>query len=227
MTRCVTKVLVCLDVTPKVADEAKRLGVELIISHHPLMFRPIQRIREEDYEGAIISELIRAGISLISAHTNLDQSMTYSGSAVLANSLNLANTRWQGFIVAGELPDAPITAKELRERIAAIEGEFVYQYGPESAAITTLAICGGAFDEGFQEAISMGAQAYLTGEVRHHNALTAMGSNIILYQGGHLGTEQVLVKPLANALQKRMNELKYNICVYPSECYSYGSRGTY
>ena len=208
-------------------EEAKRLEAELVISHHPLMFRPIQRIREEDYEGAIISELIRSGICLISAHTNLDQSTIYSGSAVLANSLNLVNTCWQGFVIAGDLPDAPISAKELRERIAAIEGESVYQYGPENASISTLAICGGAYDEGFQEAISIGAQAYLTGEVRHHNALAAIASNLILYQGGHLGTEQVLVKPLANALQKRMNELKYNICVYPSECYSYGSRGTY
>ncbi len=207
--------------------EAKRLGTELIISHHPLMFRPIQKICDEDYEGAIISELIRSGISLISAHTNLDHSMTYSGSAVLARKLNLVNTRWQGFIIAGDLPDAPVNANDLRERIAAVEGEAVYQFGPDNASITTLAICGGAYDEGFQEAIPMGVQAYLTGEVRHHNALAAVGSNLILYQGGHLGTEQVLVKPLANALQKSMNELKYNICVYPSECYSYGSRGTY
>ena len=62
----------------------------------------------------------------------------------------------------------------------------------------------------------MGAQAFLTGEVRHHNALAASGSDFVIYQGGHYGTEAPLVPNLSNALQKALNELKYDVKVYPS-----------
>ena len=68
------------------------------------------------------------------------------------------------------------------------------------------------------------AQALLTGEVRHHNALAAAGSGFVLYQGGHFGTEGPLVPLLAKALQNAMNALQYDIVVYPSDRRPYGGR---
>ena len=66
-------VLLCLDVTENVIDEAVRLDAELIISHHPLMFSPRRRLTDEDYEGRLLRRLVREDISLIAAHTCLDQ----------------------------------------------------------------------------------------------------------------------------------------------------------
>ena len=172
----------------------------------------------------MICRMIRGGLSMIAAHTNLDQSSLYSGSAALAQALNLQNIRQEGFMFVGDLPDAPVRADALRQRIAAAEDDYIYQYGADDMMITTLGISGGAYDEGFEQARNMGAQAYLTGEVRHHNALAAAGSGFVLYQGGHFGTEGPLVPLLAKALQNAMNALQYDIAVYPSDRRPYGGR---
>ncbi|MBQ9299194.1 MAG: Nif3-like dinuclear metal center hexameric protein [Clostridia bacterium] len=220
----VQRILVALDVTPGVLDEAEKHDAQLIVTHHPLMFRGTKRILAEDYEGNLICRMIRDNISMIAAHTNLDQSPLYSGSAALAKGLKLQNIRQDGFMFVGELPDAPVRADVLRQRIAACEQDQVYQYGSDDALITTLGICGGAYDEGFEQARSMGAQAYLTGEVRHHNALAAAGSGFVMFQGGHFGTEGPLVPLLAEALQNALNALKYDVVVYPSKCRPYGGQ---
>lgn len=218
------RILVALDVTPDVLDEAERLDAQLIVTHHPLMFRGTKRILEDDYEGQLISRMIRKNISMIAAHTNLDQSPLYSGSAVLAQKLGLQNMRHEGFMFVGDLTDGPVRADALCKRIADCEGDFIYQYGADDAMITTLGISGGAYDEGFEQARAMGAQAYLTGEVRHHNALAACGTGFVLYQGGHYGTEGILVPALAGALQNALNALQYDVVVYPSRCRPYGGR---
>lgn len=223
MNAKVQRILVALDVTPDVLDEAQRLDVQLIVTHHPLMFRGAKRIVEEDYEGGLIRRLIREDRNMIAAHTNLDLSPEYSGTATLAKGLQLTNIRQEGFIIVGDLPDGPVSASALRQRIEALEGDYVYQYGGEHP-VTTLGICGGAYDEGFEQARQMGAQAYLTGEVRHHNALAAAGSGFVLYGGGHYGTEGVLVAPLARALQNALNALQYNVVVYPSALRPYGGQ---
>ena len=69
----VTAALFALDVTEKVIDEAVSLGAQLIVTHHPLMFSPLSALTDADYEGRLIRRLIRENISLIAAHTNLDQ----------------------------------------------------------------------------------------------------------------------------------------------------------
>ena len=193
----VQRVLVALDATPAVVEEAVQMDAQLIVTHHPLMFRGTKRILYDDYEGAVIRRLIKADLNLIASHTNMDQSPLYSGSASLAAALKLQNIRQEGFLFVGELPDAPVRADALRQRIAACEQDQVYQFGDDAALITTLGISGGAYDEGFEQARSLGAQAYLTGEVRHHNALAAIGTGFVLYQGGHYGTEALMVPPLA------------------------------
>ena len=160
----------------------------------------------------------------IAAHTNLDQSPVYSGSAVLAELLHLQNVRQEGFIFLGDVLEGETTADKLRQCIAQVEDEYIYLYGDASKPIRTLAICGGAFDEGYLQARQLGAQAYLTGEIRHHNAIAAVGSGFVLFGGGHFGTEAVLVPKLAGSLQNALNALQYYVYVYPSVYRPYGGR---
>lgn len=220
MSAPVERILVALDATPAVVDEAIKNDVQLIVTHHPLMFRGTKRILTDDFEGNIISRLILNHISLIAAHTNLDLSMDLSGSAVMANKLGLSNLRRESFVFVGELPQA-VCADKLQHMIALVEGDAVYRYGDQNRMIKTLGISGGAFDEGYELARAMGSDAYLTGEVRHHNAIAAAGSGFVLFQGGHFGTEAILVPELAKTLQNALNALKYNVTVYPSACRPY------
>ncbi len=89
----VDRVLVCLDVTEDVVDEAIEKECQLIVSHHPLIFQPIRRINPTDEQGRIIYKLIRNEIALLSAHTNLDAALD-GVSFVFANNLGLDNLRF-------------------------------------------------------------------------------------------------------------------------------------
>ena len=89
--------------------------------------------------------------------------------------------------------------------------------------ISSLAIAGGADDGDWLAAKELSAQALLTGEVRHHNALAASMSDFVLFDGGHFGTEAPLVPFLANYLQKRLNDVQCNVRVFPSQCAPFGS----
>ncbi len=217
----IKNILITLDVTPETIDEAVKHDAQLIIAHHPIMFHGTKHILENEYEGRILSGLIRNHLSMIASHTNLDQSPMYSGSAVLAGLLELKNIQQNGYVFVGEIPDGPISASELSDRISNCENEPVYIFGKENSQIIKLGICGGAFDNGFALAKEMGAQAYLTGEIHHHIALEAAGNNFVLYQGGHFGTEAPLVPVLSKALQKHLEELKYIVNVYPSVLHPY------
>ena len=80
-----------------------------------------------------------------------------------------------------------------------------------------MAVCGGAGGEFWPLALAAGAQAYLTGEVKHHDALAAAQSGLALLEAGHMQTERIAMKQLVFGLQNRANELQYNIAFYVSE----------
>jgi len=216
----VTRVLVALDATMEVVEEAERLKAELIITHHPLLFHARKKLTEEDPEAKIIYRMIRSGIALLSAHTNLDKTC-HSGSAACARLLEMKNVRQEGLLFVGELP-VPMSSYELKQKISGTIMPDVRLFGDESKWINTLAICGGAYDEGWLEAKACGAQALITGEVRHHNAISAVMDGFVLYDAGHFGTEAPLVKPLCEYLQKWANDVQYDVMFFSSDVIPYG-----
>ena len=218
----ITKILVALDCTLDAVREAKEMGAELIVTHHPLMFHPRKNLLEEDAEGRILCELVRGNLSLVSAHTNLDQT-ELSGSACCGRLLGLQNLRKaSAYLFLGEL-ETPLSAGELEARITRALSFPARRYGDAEKKIATLAIAGGADDGDWPEAKALGAQALLTGEVRHHNALAASMSDFVLFDGGHFGTEAPLVPALTEYLQNRLNDVQYNVRVFPSQYAPFGS----
>ena len=211
---CVSRILVTLDVTMNVVREAIALGAELIVTHHPLLFHARKNMVEDDPEARILCELIRHHINVIAAHTNLDASI-HSASACIARALNLQNLRQDGFLFLGELENA-CNAETLERDISRILGTSVRIYGDPLKNIGTLAIAGGAYDEGYLSAKALGAQALLTGEVRHHNAIAAAMESMVIFDGTHWATEQILVPDLSASLQKALLALEYSVNVYPS-----------
>ena len=103
--REVTGVHFALDVTTTVIDEAIRQGANLIVTHHPMMFSPIKRLVETTCEGQLLCRLVREGISLIAAHTNLDQAPGGVNDA-LAAAIGLESITGEGFLRVGNLPQA-------------------------------------------------------------------------------------------------------------------------
>ncbi len=208
----VQHVLLALDVTPAVVEEAMALGASLIVAHHPLMFHAIQSLSTDNYEGRLLHSIASAGLAIISAHTNLDQT-PLSGAAQLARGLALVETtNPDRFLVSGRLSEA-MDAQTVGRRIARLLGADVRMYGDPSTRIVRLAIAGGAYDEGWKAARQAGAEALLTGEVRYHNALEAAESGFVIFEGGHYHTEVCMMEALVQCLQKRLDDLQYNVAV--------------
>ncbi len=209
----VQRVLLALDVTASVIDEAKRLQAQLIVTHHPVMFRGTKSLLNEDYEGGVISHLICSDLALISAHTNLDQSSLGAG-LLIADMLGMTELlQADHYVVVGLLPE-PATAEKIGRRIAGALGGSIRVFGENDKLITRLGIAGGAYDEGYLTARAHGADAFLTGEVRHHNALAAAESGFVLYDGGHYQTEAPMMHALGECLQSKLNALQCDVEVY-------------
>ncbi len=214
-----SRVLVALDATMEVVREAQSIQADLIITHHPLLFHARKKLAEHDSEAKVICEMIRSDIALISAHTNLDQTI-FSGSAACAHLLKLQNIRQEGLLFIGECE--AIRASELRDDIAAKISPNVRIFGDEDKMVRSVAVCGGAYDEGWQEAEALGADAYITGEVRHHNAIAAVMAGMVMFDAGHFETEAALIKPLCVYLQNWINDVQYDVKVFASKVHPYG-----
>ncbi len=211
----VRRVLLALDATRNVLREAVDWKAELVVVHHPLLFTPLKSLSREEYAADLLCGFIREGIALIAGHTNLDQSEAYAPGAALARLLGLRNVRKVGaYLSLGELQE-PKLSQELQAELARALGGPVLRFSGDEAGepVKTLAISGGAYSEGFREAFSAGAQAFLTGEVRHHHAVEAAALGIILFEGGHHQTEAPMLAPLALGLQGAMNQLQYPVQV--------------
>ena len=201
----VDRALVCLDVTDAVAEEAIECGAELIISHHPVIFHGMKRIMK----GDLVYKLIQAGISVISAHTNLDMA-EYGVNHQLAMECGLVlgsircipkeeERQADGCGLVGVL-EAPMSPEEFglfvkevlsADRIKMVDG---------GKAIETVAVSCGAGSFLLNEAIRAGVDALVTSEVKHHELLTAKAAGLTLIDAGHYETEQIIVTPLAEEL---------------------------
>ncbi len=217
----VSRVLVALDATMNVVDEAIAENCSLIVTHHPLLFRARKNLIEEDAEARVLCSLIRHHISLIAAHTNLDQT-ELSGSACAAKLLGLQEIEMHGFMAIGKLP-SPMTAEALANLSDQALMTTTRVYGDQRKVISTVSLAGGAYDEGYPEAMALGADAMITGEVRHHNAIAAVMDGFVLMDAGHFATEAPLVTPFARYLQNALNALQYSVQVIPS---AYGAYAT-
>jgi len=215
----VTGVHFALDVTNKVIDETVANGANLIVTHHPMMFSPIKRLVETDHQSRLLCRMIREGISLISAHTNLDQAIGGCND-VLAQTIGLTNITGEGFVRVGTLPH-PVAANELASFIGKALGDVIRVMGNPSAVIEKVGMCSGAGADEWPAAAAMGAQAFLTGEVKHHIALEAADAGIVMLEAGHHATEEPGIFALANALQNSELVVQYKVRVTTSSAKAY------
>ena len=193
------KVLLTVDVTPKVIEEAIQVGANCILSHHPLLFYGTKTVRADDYEGSLITSLIQNNIALYAAHTNLDRADGGVADA-LADKLNQIVTAKTPYMRVGSVRkqtvgDLLLTIKEFFNPQAML-------YGDVNRVISSIATASGAGGEFAKEAAQMGAKVLVTGEIKHHERLEAnsLGLDVILI--GHEESENPVLVPLQKRLVK-------------------------
>lgn len=326
----VTTILVALEVTPDVVEEALAHRADMIVSHHAVLYRPVSRIREDDPSGAILRSLIRADVAVYNAHTNLDV-VPGGVNDQLAERLGLGNIEilaptWKRRMVKlavfvpsdhhrqvldavcgagagwigkyssctfnipgkgtfrpeegarpymgtvgdleeveeirletvvpedrlGPVVEAMLSAHPYEEvaydvyplewpvetfgigRVGTLprpmflsdlagfvkdrlQAPGVRFCGDPGRVVSTLAVLGGSGMAWADDALRRGADAFLTGDVKHHDALDAVAGGLAIIDAGHYSTEKWVVPAVVNYLRSRSSEAGISLSVHSSE----------
>src|SRR5690606_8859106 len=179
----VRRILVTMDVDAAAAAEAESWGADLLVAHHPPIFRPLRALRADDPAAAVLLRLLRAGTAVYAAHTNLDRAPG-GVSDVLAETLGLAEIQPlpAGPGAAGGEPHAgspplgrigllgpalPLAdfALQVRKRL---DAPFVLRAGDPERLCRRVAVCGGAGGDLIDAARAAGADVFVTGDLKYH-----------------------------------------------------------
>ena len=201
----IARVLTCLTLTPAVAEEAVRTGVDLIVTHHPLPFRPIGRITADSATGRVLLEIMAAGIAIWSGHTAWDSAAGGINDQLAAllrleHVAPLAPDEVSPLAGVGRAGGAPAgaTVGDLAHRAAVALG------GPADRPAGRVGIVCGSGGDLIDEAARAGCQTFVTGELKLHDALAAVASGLAVVVLGHHASERfsmdVLGRRLAEAL---------------------------
>ena len=202
----VTSVLLGLDCTPELVDEAIGCGADMIVTHHPLIFSGLKKISPEDQVGAAVIKAVKAGISIYAAHTSADKVIA-GVSGAMAAKLGLRNVsildedgEGTGLGVVGDLPQ-PLSADEAVTLVKDRFGlKMMKASRPVEGKISRVAMCGGSGSSLIKAAMSSGAQLYISGDISYHNFFTREG--FMIMDIGHYESEIEIVDILFSLLRK-------------------------
>ena len=207
--RAVHKVLVSLDVTAAVAEEARQWGAELIAAHHPVIFHPVKRVTDQDPAGEILLRLAEHGIAAVCMHTNLDAAQGGVNDA-LAAALQLEEVAplegGGGIARTGRLP-RPVSVPDFLCAVQEALGAGGLRCTDGAKPISRVAVGGGACGEFLEEAAGLGCDAFVTADVKYNQFLDAAALRLTLVDAGHFPTEDVVCPVLARHLSERFPEL--------------------
>lgn len=213
----VTKILVALDPFEHVCREAKEVGADLLVTHHPLIFVAPHSITDDNSVGRSIMHLIRSNISAINAHTNLD--CTPGGvNDVLAQTLGLKNVQvlspngqdtdgnpW-GLLRAGNVEEQSL-ADFLKTVKTALNCEGI-RYVDGGRPVSKVAVGGGSCGGAVREVYEAGCDTFVTADVKYNQFWDAKELGINLIDAGHFHTENPVVAVLAEKLQKAFPDIQ-------------------
>lgn len=195
-----TKILVALDVTDEVIDEAVKIGAELVVTHHPLIFNPVSLVES----NSLLYKAVKSGITFISSHTCLDKAIGGVNDCLArkAGIVNVQHKTIDEFLKIGDVE--PCTVKEFAEKIKESLGSAV-AFTDNGKTIKRVAFCSGGGGDLIGAAAAMGADALLTGEAKHHEYLEAERLGVALITAGHYETEVIACDYLYDLLAKQFD----------------------
>lgn len=218
----VKKIVVCLDVSDEVVEQAIREDADMIVAHHPLIFRGLKKIRTDLPLGRRLQQLLKHDIAVAAAHTNLD--IAEGGvNDVLAQAIGLS--KLSAFVIMsqyehgavnsmgrmGSLP-APMSVQEFAAQVRdALPTEHVRLVDAGARPVRKVALCSGSGAEFIQKAAFMGADVYVTGDVKYHEAQQAVELGMHVIDAGHFGTEFPVVEVLCKRLTEELATAKGSV----------------
>ena len=197
--RTVARVLIALDITAAVVEEAIAGGYDVILSHHPLIFKPLKALNSYDPVAKKVIRLMQAGICAMSFHTRLD-AVVGGVNDTLANALALCDVTPFGengeeIGRIGTLA-APMSLGDFAARVKAVTGAPCVQVSDAGRAVSRVALLGGGGAGDTDAARAVGADTYLTGELKHNQLTDAPEYGMNLIAAGHFYTENLICQRL-------------------------------
>lgn len=204
-------VLLAVDVTDEVLDEAESKGCDMIVTHHPIIFHPLKRFNSASYVERCVERAIRKGIALYACHTNLD-SVPQGMSWHLASMLGVGHLRVleasgrgadAGFGVVGEL-ERPVPVMDFLRHVADVTGAKAVRYSDIAAgSVSRVAVCTGAGASCMAAAMQSGAEVYVTADLKYNDFMTPAGV-LTVADIGHFESEYCAIDILFDVLSKKM-----------------------
>ena len=210
----VSAVLLCLDVTEEIIKEACERECNLIVSHHPLIFKGLKSLTGADMTQRLVLSALRHGISVYSAHTNLD-SVWDGVSHEIARRLSLKDIEVldpqeknpkAGLGVVGNI--TPVPKIEFLRKIKETFKVNALRYSAQSPSVVVrrVAVCGGAGASLISTAIKAKADILVTGDVKYHD-FTSYGNEIIIADIGHYESELCSREIISRVIREKFSEL--------------------
>lgn len=202
----VNSVLLGLDCTPELVDEAIACGATMIVTHHPLIFGGLKKISPDDNVGLAVIKAVKAGISIYAAHTTADK-VVGGVSWAMARKLGLRDVAVLddegdgiGLGVVGNLP-VPMDAGDFLQHVKGVFGlKCLRASRPVDCPVSRVAMCGGSGGSFIADAVESGAQVYLSGDISYHNFFTK--KEFMVMDIGHYESEIEIVEILFDLLRK-------------------------
>lgn len=208
----ISKVLVALDLTIQVANEAVSWGADMVLTHHPNLFDGVKRILPDHPETAAVYRLIKHGIGHFAAHTNLDAADGGVNDSLcdILGILNPVAIGDEGIARIGTLA-RPMRFSDFAALVKRRLGGNPRTVGGTGSPISRVAVLGGSGGGEIELAKKHGAEAYVTGEIKHSQAIAAEVLRLPVIEAGHYETEKVVLKPLISRLQAYKNGVQYRL----------------
>lgn len=226
----VERILVALDPGSETIREARERRCDCLVTHHPLIFRPLKALRMDEFPANLVARALLAGIHIIAAHTNLDVARDGTNDR-LGQLLNLEHIeplevddtwgredRYGGMGRIGCLPKAmPLSElADLSKQVLRING--VRTVGRSDRQVYQVAICTGSGGSLVEAVIHSGVDVYVTGDLKYHEALRALEARLALIDVGHFASERLIVEPLVNHLKLQAEKNGMSLEIFAAEC---------
>jgi len=218
----VRRVLLAVDAVGETVDEAVSMSADLLLTHHPLLLRGVTSVAADRYKGSVVSRLIKADCALLTAHTNADV-VDDGTSGVLAAKLGLRDLApiapdafGGGIGRVGDLGEAT-TLGRFASLVAAVlpaTAGGVRVSGAYARPVRRVAVCGGAGDGYLSAPAVLGADVYVTADLRHHPAQEAREQALLtggpaLIDVSHWASEWLWLDTAAAALRRALPDVEF------------------
>lgn len=214
--REIHKIYIALDATDEAVEEAVSVGADMLLTHHPLIFKGIKRVVADDFIGRRLIRLITHGIAYYAMHTNFD----VKGMAKLSASMlglkhpqvldvtAVEEGREEGIGRSGELGE-PMTLMRCAEFVKdTFSLEQVKIFGSPDQIIRVAAVSPGSGKSEIENAVASGADVLITGDIDHHEGIDAVARGLCIIDAGHYGLEHIFIQYMQAYLTERCRDVE-------------------